>query len=315
MQEVVATALAEHRPVVALETTVLTHGLPRPANLELARRLESDVRSAGAFPATIGVLDGKVHVGLTSHQLERLATEAAPHKISRRDLAPAVAFGWTGGTTVAATMLAAHAAGLRVFATGGVGGVHRGEAGDVSADLPELGRTPVTVVCSGAKAILDLPRTLEWLETAGVPVVGWGTDEWPAFFSRSSGLSVSARVDSAEAAARLIRAHGEIPSSGSVLICVPCPEEAEVQAGLVEEAVLRAETGGGRAGHSRPRSDPFHPGSPCGVDRRRHPQSESGLAAQKLAGGGGDRRGADTARRVLEERSLRPGRKSLNNIG
>jgi len=257
VQEAVATALGEHRPVVALETTVLTHGLPRPANLELARRLEADVRSAAAIPATIGVLDGKVHVGLSAHQLERLATEATPHKISRRDVGPAVALGWTGGTTVAATMLAAHTVGVRVFATGGIGGVHRGEGGDVSADLPELERTPVAVVCSGAKAILDLPRTMEWLETAGVPVVGWGTDEWPAFFSRSSGWPVSARVDSAEAAARLIRAHEVMPSAGGVLVCVPCPEEAEVPADIVEAAVRQAESEAAAQGVHGPALTPF----------------------------------------------------------
>lgn len=248
VEEAVATAVIQGRPVVALETSVVTHGLPRPANLELARRLEADVGAAGALPATVGVLDGKLHVGLTPHQLERLATETEPHKISRRDLGPAVALGWTGGTTVAATMLAAHMAGARVFATGGIGGVHRGEAGDVSADLPELAQTPVAVICSGAKAILNLPHTLEWLETAGVPVVGWKTDEFPAFFSRSSGLPVGSRVDSADSAAGLLHAHWELPSAGGVLICVPCPEEASVPADHVETALRRAESEAAAAG-------------------------------------------------------------------
>ena len=257
VQQAIVAAVQQSDPVVALETTVVTHGLPRPANLELARRLEDDVRSTGAVPATIGLLNGKLHVGLTPHQLERLATEPAPHKISRRDLGPAVALGWTGGTTVAATMLAAHWAGIRVFATGGIGGVHRGEAGDVSADLPELSRTPVAVVCSGAKAILDLPRTLEWLETAGVPVVGWQTDEWPAFFSRSSGLPVSARVDTPEAAAGLIRAHQSMPLAGGVLICVPCPEDAAIPKDVVEAAVRRAEDEAATAGVHGPALTPF----------------------------------------------------------
>jgi pseudouridylate synthase len=257
VEEAVATAIGQGRPVVALETTVVTHGLPRPANLELARRLEADIRSAGAIPATIGVLDGKLHVGLTPHQLERLATDTASHKISRRDLAPAVALGWTGGTTVAATMLAAHLAGARVFATGGIGGVHRGQAGDVSADLPELGQTPVAVVCSGAKAILDLPLTLEWLETAGVPVIGWLTDEFPAFFSRSSGLPVGSRVENAESAASLLHAHWDLPSAGGALICVPCPEEAAVPAELVEAALARAESEAAAAGIRGPALTPY----------------------------------------------------------
>ncbi len=236
----VASALASGRPVVALESTVITHGLPEPVNLELARRLEGEVRAAGAVPATVAVIDGRVCLGVTTDQLERLALSRKLMKISRRDLGAAVAQHATGGTTVAATMIAAHAGGVRVFATGGIGGVHRGQAGDVSADLPELARTPVIVVCAGAKAILDLPRTLEWLETAGVPVVGWGTDEFPAFFTRSSGLRLSARVDNAVEAAELIRTQWTLGLRSGVLICVPCPEDVAVPAEAVEPVLRTA---------------------------------------------------------------------------
>ena len=235
----VAGALASGRPVVALESTVITHGLPEPINLELARRLEAEVRSAGAVPATVAVIDGRVCLGVTTDELERLALSRSLVKISRRDLGAAAAQGATGGTTVAATMIVAHAAGVRVFATGGIGGVHRGSSGDISADLPELARTPVVVVCAGAKAILDLPRTLEWLETAGVPVLGWGTDEFPAFFTRGSGLPVSARINNATEAVALVRGQWGMGLESGVLVCVPCPEEVSVPAEKVE-LVLRA---------------------------------------------------------------------------
>lgn len=236
----VAAALSAGRPVVALESTVITHGLPEPVNLELARRLEGEVRTAGAIPATVAVIDGRVCLGVTTDELERLALSRKLMKISRRDFGAALAGRHTGGTTVAATMIAAHAGGIRVFATGGIGGVHRGNAHDVSADLPELARTPVIVVCAGVKAILDLPRTLEWLETAGVPVLGWGTDEFPAFFSRSSGLRVSARVDGAVDAATLIRAQWAMGLQSGVLVCVPCPEEVAVPAEVVEPVLQQA---------------------------------------------------------------------------
>jgi pseudouridine-5'-phosphate glycosidase len=234
----VAAALASGRPVVALESTVITHGLPEPVNLELARRMEAEVRSAGAVPATVAVIDGRVCLGVTTDELERLALSRSLMKISRRDLGTAVAQRATGGTTVAATMIAAHAGGVQVFATGGIGGVHHGTSGDISADLPELARTPVAVVCAGAKAILDLPRTLEWLETAGVPVLGWGTDEFPAFFTRSSGLPVSAKVKNAAETVALIRTHWAMGLRSGVLVCVPCPEEVAVPAEK-GEAVLR----------------------------------------------------------------------------
>jgi len=236
----VAVALGSGRPVVALESTVITHGLPEPVNLELARRMEGEVRAAGAVPATVAVIDGRVCLGVTTDELERLALSRSLMKISRRDLGAATALRATGGMTVAATMIAAHAGGVRVFATGGIGGVHRGSSGDVSADLPELARTPIVVVCAGAKAILDLPRTLEWLETAGVPVLGWGTDEFPAFFTRSSGLPVSARVKDAAEAAALIRAQWGMGLRSGVLVCVPCPEDVAVPAEAVERVLRTA---------------------------------------------------------------------------
>src|SRR6187399_168727 len=186
----VADAIRDSRPVVALESTVISHGLPYPQNLETALKLESIIRDAGAMPATIAVFDGTFCVGTDRGQIERLATEKNIRKISRRDLPLAAAKGLTCATTVATTAFIAHRAGIRVFATGGIGGVHRGYDRDVSADLPELVRTPITVVCSGAKIVLDLPATREWLETFGVTVLGWQCDELPAFYSRASGLAV-----------------------------------------------------------------------------------------------------------------------------
>ena len=233
-------ALAARRPVVALESTVITHGLPRPANLELARQMETDVRQAGAVPATVAVLEGQVRFGLSDDELVTLATAARTEKINRRDLGPALAGGKTGGTTVSATMFIAHAAGARLFATGGIGGVHRGTSGDVSADLPELARTPVAVVCAGAKSILDLPRTLEWLETAGVPVLGFRTSEFPAFFCRESGLPVSARVETAVEAAQALRAHWDLGLGSGALVCVPCPAAEALPAEVVEAALAQS---------------------------------------------------------------------------
>ena len=200
MSDEVARALNIGLPVVALKSTVITHGLPYPQNITLAKDMEAEVRGEQAVPATIAVLDGQIRVGLRHEELERLGKGQNVHKISTRDFAPAIAGGWDGGTTVAATILVAHRVGMRLFATGGIGGVHRtlgeplGFNHDVSADLPTLAQTPVIVVCAGAKAILDLPATLEYLETFAVPVVGYSTDEFPAFYSTSSGLPVSARV-------------------------------------------------------------------------------------------------------------------------
>lgn len=237
----VAEALREGKPVVALESTVLTHGLPQPVNVELARRAEAEIRSEGAVPATIAVYKGLPKVGLSDVELERLALDPEAMKVSRRDLAIAAMEAINGGTTVAATMYIAHAAGIQVFATGGIGGVHRGASGDVSADLPELQQTPVAVVCAGAKSILDLPRTLEWLETGGVPVLGWQTDTFPAFLSRSSGLPIHKRVDTIAEAAAIALKHWELGMRSGVLLCVPCPEETALPFDEVNAILGRAE--------------------------------------------------------------------------
>src|SRR5215468_5874022 len=194
----VASALENRKPIVALESTVIAHGLPYPQNLETALQLEKIIRSDGCVPATIAVLRGKFCVGLTSSQVERLATDSNIRKISRRDLPVAVAGKLDCATTVATTAFIAHQAGIKVFATGGIGGVHRGFSADVSADLVELAHTPIVVVCSGAKIVLDLPATREWLETFGITALGWQCDEMPAFYSRSSGLPVDQRADSAK---------------------------------------------------------------------------------------------------------------------
>jgi pseudouridine-5'-phosphate glycosidase len=228
------------QPIVALETAVVTHGLPRPHNLQLARELEAIVRSAGAAPATIGLIDGKIHVGLSAGDLERLAGENGARKISRRDFGIAIARRECGGTTVAGTLIAAHAAGLRVFATGGIGGVHRAAPFDVSADLEELGRSPLVVVCAGAKAILNLPATLEVLETMGVPVIGFQTDEFPAFYSISSGLPVTARADSPAEVARIARAQWDAGIDAAVLVVVPPPAEFALPAAEVELSIQQA---------------------------------------------------------------------------
>lgn len=237
----VGEALRAGRPVVALESTVITHGLPRPVNLETARELEAEVRAQGAVPATIAILEGTIRVGLTDEDLERLAVAADAVKVSRRDLAAVLISGRTGATTVAATMICAHLAGIAVFATGGIGGVHRGaqQTMDISADLQELARTPVAVVCAGAKAILDLGLTLEVLETLGVPVIGYGTDEFPAFYTRTSGHRLDHRVDSPEQAAQLIRLHQTL-TPGGVLIANPIPPEDALPPDLVQDAVERA---------------------------------------------------------------------------
>lgn len=236
----VARALRGRMPVVALETAVLTHGLPRPENLMLSRALEEEVRAVGATPATIGVLDGRVHIGLTDEGLERLAEEEGARKISRRDFGIAMAKKENGGTTVAGTLIAARLAGIRVFATGGIGGVHRGAPFDISADLPELGRSPLVVVCSGAKSILDLPATLEYLETVGVPVVGYGTDQFPAFFARESGLPVTARVDSPAEVAVMARAGWEMRLESALLVVQPPPAEVALDGAEIEGVIAQA---------------------------------------------------------------------------
>jgi pseudouridine-5'-phosphate glycosidase len=236
----VQAALDTKRPVVALESTLITHGLPHPKNLDVALALEAVVREADAVPATIAILSGQITVGLTDEQLVYLAEAENVRKCSRRDLPIAVGRGEDGATTVAGTMIVAHMAGIRVFATGGIGGVHRGHPFDVSADLLELGRTPVTVVCAGAKAILDLPLTLEVLETQGVPVIGYGTEEFPAFYTRSSGLPIDVRCDTPQAVAAVVRARDDLNFLGGTLVTVPVPPEDELSAAEAEVAIATA---------------------------------------------------------------------------
>ncbi len=238
----VAAALHERRAVVALESTLITHGLPYPANIETALAMEAAVRETGAIPATIAVLKGQITVGLTANEVERLGAAPAGtvRKCSRRDFAIAVGLNEDAATTVAGTMIAAHWAGIRVFATGGIGGVHRGHPFDVSADLIELGRTPVAVVCAGAKSILDLPLTLEVLETQGVPVIGLGTTTLPAFYTRSSGLPIDTCVDTAEQAASIVAAAHRLGLGHGLLITVPVPAEDELPAETAEAAIRQA---------------------------------------------------------------------------
>jgi pseudouridine-5'-phosphate glycosidase len=240
-------AMALNLPLVALESTVITHGLPAPQNLNLAKNMEAEVRAHGAVPATVGVIDGTVCIGLNGAQLERLAEgRGGMVKISTRDFAPAVAQGLSGGTTVAGTMVAASTAGIRVFATGGIGGVHRQLphetrfAMDISTDLTILAQVPMIVVCAGAKAILDLPATLEYLETAGVPVVGFQTDDFPAFYSRSSGLPTSATAETPGDIAHLARLHWELGFHSAILVANPPPVESALSNEVVEKAVEQA---------------------------------------------------------------------------
>jgi len=234
----VATALAEGRPVVALETSIVGQGLPAPHNLRAALDCEAAIRDEGGVPATVAVLDGRLRVGLDAAAIERIA--ASSQKVSSRDLGPAVARGAAGATTVAATMRAAGMAGIRFFATGGIGGVHRGHPEDQSADLEELARTAVAVFSAGPKIILDIRLTLERLESLSVPVLGYGTDEMPAFYVRSSGCPVSARVDGAEETARTLAAAWRTGAAG-VLIAIPPPAEVDGAQGLVEQAVRELE--------------------------------------------------------------------------
>ncbi len=251
--EEAARALAVKAPVVALETTLVTHGLPQPDGVTTALSLEQIVRDAGATPATIGIIGGAIRVGLTRAELEQLAATPNVAKVNLSNLAAAVASGQPGSTTVAATMFAAHASGIRIFATGGIGGVHRGasESGDISADLTALSRIPVAVVSAGAKAILDLPRTVEMLETLGVPVLGFGTDEFPAFYRRSSGLPVDRRYDAITDLAAAVRLHLSLGLGTGVLVANPIPVADEMPSDLYERALntalSEAETRGIRA--------------------------------------------------------------------
>lgn len=226
----VAAARAAGAAIVALESTIITHGMPFPQNVETARAVEAEVRAQGAVPATIAIMDGLIHIGLTDAQLDRLGQAQGVAKLSRADLAACLATGGMGATTVAATMICAHLAGIKVFATGGIGGVHRGAetSFDISADLPELAATPVTVVAAGAKAILDLPKTLEYLETAGVPVIAVGQDDFPAFWSRSSGLKAPLRMDDPAQIAAAHRMRGRLGLPGGQLVANPIPAAAEI---------------------------------------------------------------------------------------
>jgi len=236
----VEAALAANQPIVAFESTVIAHGLPRPQNLHTAQRLEQIVHEAGAVPTTIAILAGRLCVGLTEDQIRFIADDTEIRKISIRDLPIAIAQKWNGATTVASTSWIAQRAGIKVFATGGIGGVHRGPLPDVSGDLPALASTPIIVVCSGAKIVLDLAATREWLETYGVTVVGYQCDELPAFYSRSSGLPIDVRVDSPEEVVQIFRAHQALGVESSLLVTVPVPEEFEVSAIDLERALDEA---------------------------------------------------------------------------
>ena len=245
------------QPIVALESTVISHGLPYPDNLQVAQAMEAAIHDEGATPATIAILQGQVHIGLDAGQLERLAQSKEVRKVSRRDLALTVGLGLDGATTVSATMYLAHQAGIELFATGGIGGVHRGHPLDVSADLTELGRTPVTVVCAGAKAILDLPLTREVLETQGVPVIGYGNDEMAAFYSRGSGLPADVRVDTPQQVAQIIRARRELGLQTGLLVTVPVPAEDEIPPAEIAQAIAQATEQAEREGITGAALTPF----------------------------------------------------------
>ncbi len=255
----VAEALDAGRPVVALESTIISHGMPYPQNVTTAAEVEQVVRDNGATPATIAIMDGKFRVGLTSEEIERLGTAANVLKASRRDVGLALAGRRIAATTVATTMIGAYAAGIRLFATGGTGGVHRGAESsmDVSADLPELGRTPVAVVSAGVKSILDIGRTLEYLETLGVPVITCGADSFPAFYSRESGFPTPARLDTPGELAAALAAHWTLPSAGGALIANPIPQAEEIEFSEMEHTIARAVQDAERQGITGKEVTPF----------------------------------------------------------
>ena len=254
----VVKALEEGRPVVALESTIIAHGMPYPKNVETALAVEEVIRANGAVPATIGILSGRIKIGLTKEEIEYMAHAENVLKVSRRDLPLVISKKMDGATTVAGTMIAAHMAGIKLFVTGGIGGVHRGagESFDISADLEELKMTDVTVVCAGAKAILDIPATMEYLETAGVPVIAYGTDEIPAFYSRKSGVSAICRLDSPEEIGALISIKEELGLKGGVLVTCPIPEKDEIPAEeinvVIDKAIEEAEEKGIKGKESTP---------------------------------------------------------------
>ncbi|MGM7683282.1 pseudouridine-5'-phosphate glycosidase [Cytobacillus sp. Hm23] len=248
--EEVTKAIEEKKPVVALESTIISHGMPYPQNVETAKEVEALIRDNGAVPATIAILDGKIKIGLNNDELELLATSKEIEKVSRRDLPYIVAMKKHGATTVAATMICAHLAGIKVFATGGIGGVHRGaeQTMDISADLQELAQTNVAVVCAGAKSILDLGLTLEYLETNGVPVIGHGTKVLPAFYSRTSQFEVDYQIDSPKEIASLIQAKWELGLQGGLVIANPIPTEDELDeayiTSIIDKALVEAKENG-----------------------------------------------------------------------
>jgi pseudouridylate synthase len=250
-------AIQANQPVVALESAVITHGLPYPQNSECAQDLEQIISQNGASPATIALLDGRVAIGLTSAEISLLARSEKLMKLSVRNIAVGIASKRSGGTTVAATLLAARTAGIQVFATGGIGGVHRGSTFDVSADLDELARSRVVVVCSGAKSILDLPATLEVLESRGIPVIGFGTDEFPAFYARSSGLKIDAMVDTPAEIAAIARAHWAAGNSSAILVCNPLPAEFALDGAWVDSLILKAVDEAKSLGVSGPSVTPY----------------------------------------------------------
>ena len=256
----VAAALAENRPVVALESTIISHGMPYPQNVETALHVEQIIRECGAVPATIAVIGGRLKAGLTKEEIDYLGkTGTAVTKASRRDLPVLTARGMDGATTVTTTMMIAHMAGIRVFATGGVGGVHRGAETtmDISADLEELAHTPVMVVCAGAKSILDLGLTLEYLETHGVPVLGYGTEELPAFYTRRSGFKVDYRIDTPEELARIYQAQRDMGYPGGMLVTNPIPEEYSMDADVINKAIDEAVEEAKRLGIHGKETTPF----------------------------------------------------------
>jgi len=233
-------AINQHSPIVALESTVITHGLPQPKNYEVALAMENEVIQENATPATICLIDGVIHVGIDNTELKALAQTTNSVKVSRKDIAYAVSFGLNGGTTVSGTMTVAHAAGIKVFATGGIGGVHRGNSFDISSDLPTLARIPMIVVCSGAKAILDIPATKENLETNGVPILGYKTDELPAFYSIHSGIKVDRQVNNAEEIVSIALNQWKLGLSSALLVTVPPPSDLEIPASEVEMQIEKA---------------------------------------------------------------------------
>jgi pseudouridine-5'-phosphate glycosidase len=259
VDEEVSAALAEGRPVVALESTIITHGMPYPANVETARAVEEVVRGNGAVPATTALIGGRLRAGLSGDELDRLGQATNVVKASGRDLAAVMVRGGSAGTTVSATMRIAALAGIKVFATGGVGGVHRGaeETFDVSADLTELGRTEVAVVCAGVKSILDIAKTLEYLETQRVPVIAYGSDDFPAFYTRSSGLKADHRLDSAEEIAEVIRLHAAIGSGTGMLIANPIPAADALDPAFIDGAIADAVAEAARRGIARKELTPF----------------------------------------------------------